>query len=809
MRISAEEIENIKREYNEFRKTPSYEERKNQLVFSDFAREVITKLLQKELITNENLTALIQIFGNRSSSENVKKYIDSLNFEKSISEEIFYKFIELGQTGFTGRGKAIISGLTNEQLNLVREFLVNVAKIDVAKNDSEMEIRKLVLDFANKDIPHIKSGVYSPWLYYLHPTVCPILAGPVKSYLRKIGWDSKTYLDAWDIMKQINQTIGETNYGFVDQFVCKMSEGRSTETSESDENEEVEKKQPPKEIDENWKNNEHYTRMKKLLSNKKQIILYGPPGTGKTFIASNFIKLNIFDIHNEKQIILYNSPKEDNILVASDLKKSDITDQICGKVVSFDRKFFFYGSTLINDWKIKEFLNEPESTLDIISTMHKKETIDVIKTGDILFIYAASPRKRIVGIAEFIRPEKRAGKLTFKIKDFKMINDGPTLEDLRNDSILSKSEPIINELKGNLNPINRNAALKLLKLSKVSLEDSNVEKIVEPEIVQNNEFSKVEKIIESEILKNSELTTYEFITFHPSFSYEDFIEGLRPINNNGQISYNVEEGMFKRLCRDAFNALMTEAKIKKEIWESAEDVPQLTEEERVKARNIIEKVPYYLVIDEINRGDISRIFGELITLLESDKRLTADNELITTLPYSKKKFAVPPNLYLIGTMNTADKSIALLDIALRRRFGFIEMMPDCSVLKDMLVSEDEHIQEVFNLSILALEKVNKNILKTYDRDHQIGHSYLLKLRDSVSLNDVIENFRFIWYYEILPLMQEYFYDSPVKLKQVMENEFIVVDDRSFSFINNLEGEEFIEAIQRIAKSEKRQTESGD
>lgn len=219
MMISVEEIEKIKREYNEFRKTPRYEERKNQLAFSDFARDVIIKLLQKESITNENLTALIQIFGNGSTSDNVKKYIDSLDFQESYSEEIFNKFIELGQTGFTGRGKAAISGLTNEQLNIVRGFLV-----DVAKNDSEMEIRQLVLDFENKDIPHVKSGIYSPWLYYLHPTICPILAGPVKDYLREIGWDYKTYLDAWDIMKQINQTIGETNYGFTDQFLYRMSE---------------------------------------------------------------------------------------------------------------------------------------------------------------------------------------------------------------------------------------------------------------------------------------------------------------------------------------------------------------------------------------------------------------------------------------------------------------------------------------------------------------------------------------------------------------------------------------------------------
>lgn len=128
---------------------------------------------------------------------------------------------------------------------------------------------------------------------------------------------------------------------------------------------------------------------------------------------------------------------------------------------------------------------------------------------------------------------------------------------------------------------------------------------------------------------------------------------------------------------------------------------------------------------------------------------------------------------------------------------------------ETLVNEDKDIKEVFDLSIQALKKVNENILKTYDRDHQIGHSYLLKLKDSKSRNDAIEDFRFIWYYEILPLMQEYFYDAPAKLKQVLGNEFIVVENRSFSFIDNLEGEEFIKTIQRVVNSEKRQNEIGD
>ncbi|WP_298666232.1 AAA family ATPase [uncultured Methanofollis sp.] len=277
---------------------------------------------------------------------------------------------------------------------------------------------------------------------------------------------------------------------------------------------------------------------------------------------------------------------------------------------------------------------------------------------------------------------------------------------------------------------------------------------------------------------------HAFVTFHPSFAYEDFIEGLRPRTDaEGRICYEIEDGIFKTLCRDAFNALMERAGIENR-WEEGEDVPALSPREEAEALAVRDRVPVFLVIDEINRGDIPRIFGELITLLEKDKRLCTGNALATTLPYSKTRFGIPPNLFVIGTMNTADRSIALLDIALRRRFGFIEVMPDYAVLEEALTSDDPAVQEVFTIAINALRDVNARIIKNYDRNHQIGHSYLMKLAGCTTRDEAVEAFQTTWECEVIPLLQEYFYDSPQKFRECVGFDTAMPED----------GEEFVRAL---------------
>ena len=238
---------------------------------------------------------------------------------------------------------------------------------------------------------------------------------------------------------------------------------------------------------------------------------------------------------------------------------------------------------------------------------------------------------------------------------------------------------------------------------------------------------------------------YEFITFHQSYGYEEFVEGLRPvitrrgkkraadsetqIGSSGEVRYEIKPGAFLRLCD---RARMNPSR------------------------------QYAMVIDEINRGNISKIFGELITLVEVDKREGAMYPVAVTLPYSGERFSVPSNVDVIGTMNTADRSLALVDTALRRRFEFIELMPKPSVLAGVIVSHngvDINIEKI--LSVL-----NNRIEALYDRDHTVGHAYFTRLKgmeDADRFNELKTVFR----NKIIPLLEEYFFEDWQKIRLVL------------------------------------------
>lgn len=442
-------------------------------------------------------------------------------------------------------------------------------------------------------------------------------------------------------------------------------------------------------------------------------IFFGPPGTGKTFkIIEDYItntKTHIEKVDSSKQMIdlkkgfWHLAPGEGGYLW-DELKK----DNYLG---------YEYCSHYLKDLS-KVSRDEPSWDM--------KKRFSKVKKGDYFCIISG---KKFYAIAQALHSYDPSlsnnSEFDFQTIEVKWIKQFEKPELLNTSSLQAFSN---------------------LKGSKrwQSLLDALESQDIYPE-------NKVGKEVEKSI-KN-----YSLVSFHQSFSYEDFIEGIKPdIENDdddeNDIKYIIQDGIFKQSCDKAARLA------------GYEDLNSCIEDTKEgRQQNFQNAPPFYLLIDEINRGNISAIFGELITLIEQDKRLGSKYELMTDLPYSKREFGVPANLHIIGTMNTADRSVEALDTALRRRFSFVEVAPNTNIIKDKHPTEGI-ILDILDLNKM-LEKINDRIELLINKDHKIGHSYLIKITTLDDLKKVFTD-------KIIPLMEEYFYGDFGKIGLVLGNQFV-------------------------------------
>jgi 5-methylcytosine-specific restriction protein B len=422
--------------------------------------------------------------------------------------------------------------------------------------------------------------------------------------------------------------------------------------------------------------------IEEAIDRKGQVILYGPPGTGKTYQARRAAVW----------LAEGGSAETDAAAVLDDASFLESKERALSASGSSTNAVWFMVANPAH-WAWKSLFADGSVAYAL---GRLKRNYPYVRAGDLVVGYESSPALRVVALARIASefdpdgPEEEA----LTLEPVTQVSEGLTWAELKADPILGQSEPLRFNCQGSLFALNSAEADRLLEM--LAERDPNIGAKVGP--------------------YRRRLTR---VTFHPSYTYEDFIEGFRPVAGaGGQLELVLTDGVFKHLCRAASTA---------------------------------PKERFVLLIDEINRGNIPKVFGELITLIEKDKR-----GLTVRLPQSGDEFSVPPNLLIIGTMNTADRSIHLLDAALRRRFAFIECLPDSQLLTGSSAGA---------LALdLFLDSLNEEIRRRLGREQQVGHA--LFYLDGVIVATA-EGFASAFRHELLPLLQEYFYENYAALADLL------------------------------------------
>ncbi|MDZ4668551.1 MAG: AAA family ATPase [bacterium] len=846
-------------QYKDFKSSDPYKERQRQKSITPVFREIIWETLKHEKLSNQHLTDLIQIFKFNCSNDNFDNKLDSLVEDEAIKNSLSLKAYEIAEPGYTNAGKTGVSGLTTKQLFTVKQFLLDAFNVK-----SIQEAIDLCKSYDNKNIPQVKKGIYSPWLYYINPQLFPIVNNTHQNFKKWLNL-SDGFPNSIDEYHILNNLVNESDYGGIDYFAHHLTkEGKL-----------------------------NFRRVHYLNGTRLFKISHGVFVKRKDFAESGILK--ILEENNWISLSKYTGKGAGNAFEKS-LKIGDIVylcyggDRIINvaKVISDAKPLSKKHAALLGDeeeeWIYREIeplyfpINGNVSDLKI----YRSQTMP---SGNSTFWEVKPNDLDYLNLNLFI-PK-------FNLEILKDKNDESNGEveyenDSNNKSITMSANTILYGPPGTgktFHSINHAVAI---------VENKEVEAVTDEdrELVKNR-FDQY--IIDGQIV---------FCTFHQSLSYEDFIEGIKPIepeSEDEQLYYAVEDGMFKRLCTEAafsfvkqqtnadtekaldfstaydmfvdtanenfskgekteiptrsggnvfiesisqknniwvrhldgnrkytvskkrlskisqafpdlsevtnindqfraeiggsnssaywavLNAIRTQSvdssakatkeKVQKEY--SYEDKKEIIESLKAENYKVANPKKFVLIIDEINRGNVSQIFGELITLIEDDKRLGKEEALKATLPYSKESFGVPHNVFIVGTMNTADRSVEALDTALRRRFSFIPKMPE--EFKLQITNDGIDLPKI-------LQTINKRLRILKDNDHTIGHAWLWSVSNTEQLQVVFEN-------KILPLLQEYFFNDYEKLGLVLGDAFFKQHNQvnsnifaSFSGGNGLAGQ---------------------
>lgn len=464
--------------------------------------------------------------------------------------------------------------------------------------------------------------------------------------------------------------------------------------------------------------NSEYDEYAKILKFNPNIILYGPPGTGKTYSTKKIIEAFERDFRNNSTVSFKDIEKEERVAFITFHQAYSYEEFIEGIRPELENESSSIKYKLV-DGVLKKLANA--ASKQYLKNYTNESVID--KIMDSSRIWKVSLGQKNVDDEVYKDCKENREIAVGWLNDIDLLN--------------KNYDELYDELKANReddsNPTNNANTLDIL------VNEMNIGDIV---LIYDSPTSIRDiGIIES---------LYYFKKCNDGFNHRRKVTWIKEFKNPVDI-FKYNGG--KRLTLKTIYELnrMNISDIKEILMEN--EVPENQEIDE----NLIK--PYYLIIDEINRGNISKIFGELITLIEKDKR----NTLSCTLPYSQKTFTIPENLYIIGTMNTSDRSIALIDTALRRRFAFIEIGPNSDILKDPNSSGVSIVNDSVDLCRL-LDSINKKVTERIDRDHRIGHSYFMNI---LNLNDLY----YTWYYKILPLLAEYFYNDINELSDIVGNSF--------------------------------------